>query len=74
MIVISAFFSGSAFIIQPKNLYYALPEAIVEIANEYGLAPVLIKQHEELDKNGQVVVSQSRFDYIFRKIRSTDQV
>lgn len=65
--LVKSFFGNDQLVLNSAGLYFASPENFIVLARESGLEVESYRKHRELDRAGEIVVLDHRFDYIFRK-------
>lgn len=62
-----AFFSKEPFIVAPKKLFHMEPNDFSVMLHNHGFSLVDHYQHKEVDLDGKIGVSKTRWDYVIKK-------
>ena len=61
--------SKEPFIIFPKRVLFYEKESFIKLLQDFGFELVFSKPHKELDNEGNKIISRSRNDYLFKKVK-----
>lgn len=61
---IPALFSSESFVIAPKSMFYMPPVSFIALLKEHGIEVMEHYRHKEIDGNGNIYESETRWDYI----------
>jgi ubiquinone/menaquinone biosynthesis C-methylase UbiE len=61
---VPTFFSSEPFVIAPKNMFFMSPARFTELLNRYGVEVTEHYRHKEIDSNGIICDSKTRWNYI----------
>jgi SAM-dependent methyltransferase len=62
--VLAAILTREPFVIAPKTIFYASPEAFIHKLEGHGLIIESYSKHKEIDEDGEICDSLTRWDYI----------
>lgn len=61
---VPALFSSEPFVIAPKNMFYMPPVNFIALLAQHGIEVVEHYKHKEIDNEGNIFDSKTRWDYI----------